>query len=76
MSQGMQNTLLEGQWLTLSKHLEHGLKSLLKRLQKVSFFSVMADECTDITAVWINCMFSVVGRSVTPVEFFFYIVPL
>ena len=26
--QGMQYTLLEGQWLTLSKHLEHGSRRL------------------------------------------------
>ena len=47
----MQYTLFEGQWLTLSKHLEHGKESILKRLLKATVFSVMADECSDITAV-------------------------
>ena len=28
MPQGMHYTLLEGQWLTLSEHLEHGSRSL------------------------------------------------
>ena len=36
---------------------------ILKRLQKASVFSVMADECTDITAVG-ECQFSVVGRKI------------
>ena len=37
-------------------------ESILKRLQKASVFSVMADECTDITAVGRNCQFFVIGR--------------
>ena len=31
MPQGMQYTLLGGYWLTLSKHLEHGSRSLFKK---------------------------------------------
>ena len=50
MPQGMQYTLLEGQWLTLSKNFELRSRSL-KKGSKASVFSVMADECTDIMAV-------------------------
>ena len=51
MPQGMQYTLLEGQWLTFEALGTWVDGSILKRLQRASVFSVMADECTDITAV-------------------------
>ena len=44
-------SLLEWQWLTLLKKLEHGSRSLLRRLPKASFLSAAADKCTDIMAV-------------------------
>ena len=31
--------------------LEHVEESLLKRLRKTPFFSIMADECTDVTTI-------------------------
>ena len=37
-------------------------ESILKRLQKASVFSVMADECALISWQWRNYLFSVVGR--------------
>ena len=57
-------------------HGTWGKVSLLKRLQKASVFSVLADECTDITAVQelsVSCHWD---EDSTPVECFFDIVPL
>ena len=52
MPQGMQYTLLEGQWLTFIKAFGRWVEeSVLKRLLKASVFRVIADECTDITAM-------------------------
>ena len=47
-----------------------------KRLQKASVFSVMADECTDITAVEELSVFCGWEEDGTSVEFFLDIVPL
>ena len=70
MPQGMQYTHLEGQWLSLLKHLEQ------KRLQKTSVFSVMADECTDIMAVEELSVFCHWEDDSIPVKCFLDIVPL
>ena len=46
-------------------------ESILKRLQKASVFSVMADECTDIMAVEELSVFCHWEEDGTPVECFF-----
>ena len=66
----MQYTLLEGQWLTLSKHLKHGRGDYLKNYQKASVCSVKADECTDITAVEELSVFCCWEEEGTPVDAF------
>ena len=68
--QGMQYTFLEWQWLTLSKHLEHGSRNLF-RLQKASVFSAMADACTDIMAVEELPVFCCWKEDGTPVRMLF-----
>ena len=75
MPQGMQYTLLEQQWLTLLKHLELGLRSLLKKLQRASIFCSMADECTIIMAVEELSIFCHWEEDGTPVEYLLDIVP-
>ena len=50
-------------------------ESILKRLQKASLFSVMADECTDITAVEELSVLCRWEEDATPVECFLDIVP-
>ena len=72
-------TLLKGQWLTLSKHLEHGSRSLfLKGFKRhlFSVFNLMADECTDITAVPELPVFCHWEEDGTPVKSILDIVPL
>ena len=77
MPQGMQYTLPEEQWLTLSKPLGTCVKeSNVKRLEKVSVFSVMADECTDITTVEKLSVFCHREEDGTPVECIVDMVPL
>ena len=51
-------------------------ESILKRLQKASFFSVMADECTNITTVEELSVFCHWEENGSPVECFLEIVPL
>ena len=51
-------------------------ESLLKRLQKAKVFSVMADECTDITTVEELSVFYHWGEDGTPVECFLDNMPL
>ena len=51
-------------------------ESILKRLQRASVFCVMADECTDITAVEELSVFRRWEEDGTPVECFLDIVPL
>ena len=51
-------------------------ESILKRLQKAFVFSVMADECTDITAVEELPVFCHWEEDGTPVECFLDIAPL
>ena len=51
-------------------------ESILKKLQKASVFRVMADECTDITAVEELSVFCHLEEDGTPVECFLDIVHL
>ena len=77
MPQRILYTLTKGQWLTLSKHLEHWWSSFLKRLKKASVFCIMADECTDITAVEeLSGFFCHCEEDGTPVKCFLDNVPL
>ena len=50
--------------------------SILKRLQNVPFFSVMTDECTDITTIEELSIFCSWEENGVPVECFLEIVPL
>ena len=69
MSQGAVVDLID----TLGTWVE---ESVLNRLQKASVFSVMADECTDITAVEDLSVFCRWEEDSIPVECFLDIVPL
>ena len=51
-------------------------ESILKRLQEASCFSVMADECTDITTVEELSLFCCWEEKGTPIECFLEILPL
>ncbi len=51
-------------------------ETILKRLQKPSVFSIMADECTDTMAVEELSVFCCWEEDGTPVECFLDIVPL
>ena len=50
-------------------------ESTLKRLQSVPFFSVMADECTDVTTIEELSVFCRWEESGVPVECFLEIIP-
>ena len=78
MPQGMQYRLLDWQCLISLKtwNMGGGGGSILIRLQKVSVFSVMADKCTDITAVAELSVFCCWEEDGTPVECFLDIVLL
>ena len=52
------------------------LISVLKRLRKASYVSIMADECTDVTTVEKLSVFYRWEENGTPVECFLEIVPL
>ena len=75
MPQGMPDTLLEGQWLTIEA-LGTLVEQSLKRIQMASVFSVMADECTDITVVKELSVFCRWEEDGTPVQCHVDIVPL
>ena len=76
MPQGMQYTL-RGAVVDLIGALgTQAEESILKRLQKATVFSVMADECTAITVVEELSVFCRSEEDGSPVKCFWDIVPL
>ena len=77
MPQRMQYALLEGQWLTLSKHLEHGSRSLFlkgfKRHQFLVSLQMSALMPRQLEELSVFCRWEEDG---TPVVCFLDIVPL